>query len=117
MGRLFIQRYENVNYTFSCKSCKFHFAHTDHIVIRQIETMYGECFGFVESINLYETHNDNWSTYTYHGEFDMYDDNSILKNETSQSYFLHCIKCNLFVGWKYMEPNTEKHILLKSRVL
>ena len=116
MGKLFIEFYENDNYTFSCKNCMFHFAHTDNIVIRQIETMYGECFGFVESINLYEIKNDNWSTYTQHGDFDMYDDNSILKNE-SKSYFLYCIKCNSFVGWKHIEPNSKKHIILKSRVL
>ena len=116
MGKLYIEYYEDDNYTFSCKTCKFHFAHTDNIVIKQIETMYGECFGFVETINVHAIRNDNFSTYTKHGEFDMYDDNSILASE-SKSYFLYCIKCNVFVGWKHIEHNSEKHIILKSCVL
>lgn len=115
MGRLFIECYENEKFTFSCKVCKLHFAHTDKIVIRQIETTYGECIGCVESMNLIPIDNNNFSTYTCHGEFDMFDDNSILESD-AKSYFLHCIKCKNFVGWKHSENSAEKHILLKSAI-
>ena len=115
MGRHFIDYYDNEYFTFSCKYCKIHFAHTDNIFMKHIETAHGECFGFVDSINTYYVDNVNYSTYTYHGDFDMYDDNSILKSNTN-SYFLYCIKCDNFIGWKYCEYSAEKHIILKSVV-
>lgn len=116
MGRLFIEYFDNDEYLFSCKNCKIHFAHTDNIVIRLIETTKGECIGFIDSLNLKQVRNNNWSTYTSHDGFDMFDDDSILKGD-ARCYYLYCIQCNNFIGWKYVEDNYEKHILLKSCIV
>lgn len=114
MGRPFIQFYENDKFVFNCKNCNIHIGHTDFVVIRQIETMHGECIGFTSSLNCYTQVNTNYSTYTYHGEFDMYDDDSILQTH-AKSYYLYCISCNTFMGWKHIDTG-EKHIILKSTI-
>ena len=114
MGKPFIQFYENDKYAFYCKACNIHIAHTDNIVIRQIETIRGECIGFTSSLNCYFLKNPNWSTYTHHGDFDMYDDDSILRSNSSSCY-LYCVSCNSFMGWKHTDSG-EKHILFKSAI-
>lgn len=116
MGKVFLEFFNNENFLFQCKKCSTHISHTDYVVIRHIETICGECIGFTESINVLSYENPNYATYTYHGDFDMYDDNSILK-ETSKSYFLYCKNCLLFIGWKHIDDSSEKHILLKSKIM
>ena len=116
MGRVFLEYFSNNEYTFSCKFCKAHISHTDHVVMNQIETSYGECVGFTNAINTHQHICSNWTTYTTHGRFDMFDDNSILKSYT-QCFYLYCKQCNSFMGWRHIDPPFEKHILLKKCIV
>jgi hypothetical protein len=113
MGKLFICAYEENSDTYKCGNCQTHITHGKYMITNQIETAKGECCGFSEIINTIMYKNSNWSFYTKHDAFDMFDDNSILKSK-SHSFCVYCKNCERFIGWKYIDCNGEKSILLKS---
>jgi hypothetical protein len=113
MGKLFICAYEDEINAYKCKKCKTHITHNEYIITNQIETVNGECYGFSAAINLAIYKNSNWSLYTKHDNFDMFDDNSILKNKRD-SFYVYCKNCEEFTGWKFIDSTEEKFILLKS---
>ena len=116
MGNFFIDILELSKYVLRCKICYTHISHSEYLITNTIETGSGEAIGVLLGINVFCL-NEKYSTYTYHGTFDMFDNDSLL-TDTGQCMDIYCKKCNNFIGWKHIQCNTkEKYIILKNSII
>ena len=113
MGNLFFETFEDEKNTIVCKKCKTHITQKRFInTFHNIDTAFGECLQISNIINCFFFKNSNYCTYNFHDSFDLFDDDSIIPENSNDSHYIHCKHCNMFMGWKYC----FKHIILQSSI-
>lgn len=97
--------------TYSCKYCKTFIFKYNNILKFEIETPTGIAFEIdnCENIILYQSYQQFLLNETTN--ITLFDDSPLLlMNKNHQSYFIHCILCNLLLGWKHK----HKYIIKKD---